>query len=128
MARKKNYINNADLLTQIKLSKKNGKMSDELANMLVLLTKRYASRGNFAGYSFIEDMQSHAHVQLCIAWDKFNDDKSNNPFAFYTQCIHNAFLQFLKKEKRLREIKDLELIFNGLNPSFSAQAEHEFQQ
>ena len=43
----------------------------------------------------------------------------NNPFAFFTQCIKHSFIQYLNQEKRQRNIRDLILVDQGLNPSFS---------
>ena len=40
--KKKNYLNNKDLLHQVMLSREQDKMTDELANMLQMLCKRYA--------------------------------------------------------------------------------------
>lgn len=105
-------------------SRAQGKMTNEFATMLMTLTKRYASRPNFSGYSYVEDMESHALMQMCHSWKQFDPDKSNNPFAFYTQCIKNSFFFFLNKEKRVRVIRDRELMYAGMDTSFSFQEEH----
>ena len=122
--KKRNYINNKDLLEQIKISKKNGKMSNELAKMLQLLCYRYANKGNYVNYTYNDDMQSYAMMMLCKTWGAFNVEKGSNPFAFYTQCIKHSFSQYLNAEKRQRDIRDAVLVDNGLNPSFTFQMEH----
>jgi len=117
--RKKNFVNNGDLLAETILSQETNKMTDKLAAMLVNMTQRYtsSSKGHFLNYSYLEDMRAYALVNLVTAWAKFNTDKSKNAFAFYTQCIHNSYLQFLKQEKKHRNIRDEMLLEQGLNPS-----------
>lgn len=77
------------------------------------------------GNTYNEDMQAYAMMMLVNTWNSFNPEKSNNPFAFFTQCIKNSFVQYLNKEKRQRDIRDASLVNNGLTPSFSYQMEHE---
>lgn len=115
--KKKNYLNNADLLIELKKSNDQGQMTNKLAHMLQTLADRYASRGNFAGYSYVEDMKAYAMYMVCRTWHRFDSEKSNNPFAFFTQCIKHSYYQFLNKEKRQRMIRDELLVYSGLNPS-----------
>lgn len=123
--KKVNYLNNKDLLANVVASKSKGVMSNELAKMLQMLTSRYAKKGNFANYSYNEDMQAYAMLMLCKTWASFDEQKSNNPFAFFTQCIKNSFIQYLNQERRVRDIKNITLMENGFNPSFSYILEHE---
>ena len=81
-------------------------MSNDLAKMLQLLTSRYAKKGNFANYTYNDDMQSYAMLMLVKTWNSFDPAKSSNPFAFFTQCIKNSFIQYLNYEKRQRDIRD----------------------
>lgn len=117
----KNYLNNKDLLAEVRASKLVGQMSNTLALMLTMLCKRYASRGNFVNYTYNDDMQSYAMLMLVKSWASFNPDVSNNPFAFYTQCIKNSFIQYLNKEQKHRDIRDALLTEHGLTPSFHCQ-------
>jgi DNA-directed RNA polymerase specialized sigma subunit len=123
--RKTKYLNNKDLLKQVLLSKEQGQMTNELAKMLTLLTARYGKKGNFANYTYNEDMQAYAMMMLVRTWNSFNPEKSNNPFAFFTQCIKNSFIQYLNQEKRQRVVRDELLVNEGLTPSFNYQMEHE---
>ena len=119
------YINNHDLLIEVALSKEQGQMTEKLAKMLTMLCTRYGTRGNYVGYSYNDDMQAYAMMMVCRTWHKFNPEKSNNPFAFYTQCIKHSFIQFLNQEKRQRDIRDEMLINNGMNPSLTYQMANE---
>lgn len=119
-----NYINNKSLLAEVLASKELDRMSDKLARMLQLLTLKYSKKGNYAGYTYNEDMQAFAMMMLVKTWSAFNPEKSSNPFAFYTQCIKNSFKQYLNDEKRQRNIRDILYVDSGLTPSYSYQLEH----
>lgn len=118
------YLNNKDLLAQVIMSKKNGKMTNELAKMLQLLTLRYGKKGNFANYTYNDDMQSYAMLMIVKTWNGFDPAKSSNPFAWFTQCIKNSFIQYLNYEKRQRDIRDEVLVDSGMLPSFNYQHEY----
>ena len=111
------YLNNRELMAAVHESKAKGQMSDTLAKMLQLLCARYAKKGNFVNYSYNDDMQSYALLMLVRTWNSFNPAKSSNPFAFFTQCIKNSFIQYLNQEKRQRVIRDEMLVDQGMSPS-----------
>ena len=123
--RKVNYLNNKDLLAEVIMSKELDQMTNKLAHMLQTLCARYGRRGNFANYTYNEDMQAYAMMMLVRTWRSFKPEKSNNPFAFFTQCVKNSFIQFLNSEKRHRTLRDELMVNVGLNPSYTYQLEHE---
>lgn len=116
--RKAAYLTNKELLAEVIVAKERGVMTDKLARMLMMLTRKYSKKGNFVNYTYNDDMVSYALMMLVRTWNSFNPEKSSNPFAFYTQCIKNSFVQYLKQEKRQRNIRDALLVDNGMNPSF----------
>ena len=60
---------------------------------------------NFVNYMFKEDMISDG-IENCVQYiHNFNPQKSQNPFAYFTQIIHYAFLRRIQKEKKQLEIK-----------------------
>lgn len=116
------YVTNAQLLEAIAADKANGRvLSSRLAKYLYMIAERYSFSPSFANYSFREDMVSIAVVNLCANWYKFDPEKSDNPFAFYTTAAYRSFLQYLADEKKHREIRDVLLVEAGANPSFSFQ-------
>ena len=123
--KKKNYLNNKDLLAEVLESKKNGQMTNNLAVMLQTLCKRYAKKGQFASYSYNDDMQSYAMLMLVKTWHAFNVERGKNPFAFFTTCVTNSFKQYLNTEKKQANIKNETLISIGLSPSFNYLTEYE---
>lgn len=118
------YLTNRELLAEVINAKSKGKMTDKLARMLMLLTKRYAKKGNFASYTYNDDMVSYALMMLVRTWAGFNPEKSSNPFAFYTQCIKNSFVQYLNQERKHRNIRDSLLVEQGKCPSYSFSEAH----
>lgn len=119
VASKGAYLTNKELLAELKACNITDIMSDKLARMLQLLCARYGKKGNFANYTYNDDMQGYAMLMLVRTWRSFNPKKSNNPFAFFTQCIKNSFIQYLNQEKRQRVIRDELLVDMGANPSFN---------
>jgi DNA-directed RNA polymerase specialized sigma subunit len=112
------YLSNKDLLAEVRACKKTGQMSNKLVRQLQLLCSRLGRKGSFVNYSYNEDMQAYAMMMLVRTWQGFNPEKSTNAFAFFTQCIKNSFIQYLKHEERQRNVRDLLMINQGLNPSY----------
>jgi hypothetical protein len=115
---KKNYLNNKSLLAEVEKSLAQGKMTNELAKMFMLLCAKYAQKGTYVNYTYNEDMQAFALMTLCKSWKSFNPQKSKNPFAYYTQTIKHAFYQYLNIERDERDIRDRLLMEQGDNPSY----------
>lgn len=113
------YLNNKELLAEVRASKVAGEMSNTLARMLQLLCSNYARKGQFVGYSYNDDMQAYAMMMLVRTWRGFDPEKGTNPFAWYTQCIKNSFRQYLKYERKHRDVRDLLMAREGLTPSFT---------
>jgi len=125
--RKKNFVNNADMLAEIIKSQEQGKMTENLGKMFIIMCNRYkrSSRGDFSKYSYFEDMVSHALENLVKnVWIKFDATKYTNAFAFVTSAIHNSFIQVLNKEKKQRDIRDKIMVENGLDASWRYNEEH----
>lgn len=124
--KKKNYLNNKDLLHEIKESHKRGDITDNLAKMFMTLVERYASKSRFAvTESFKEDMKCFALVTLVKVWQRFNPEKSKNPFAYFTTVTTHAFYQFQNMERKQKNIKNEMLIELNKSPSYAYMAEYE---
>ena len=76
-----------------------GKVTNKLAMMYMKLCQRYGSRGNWRGYTYNDEMQSQALLQLSQIGLQFDESKSANPFAYYTAAITNSFTRILNVEK-----------------------------
>jgi hypothetical protein len=102
-----------------------GKMTNQLAMMYMKLCERYGTRANWRGYTYNDEMQSQALMQLSQIGLQFDESKSDNPFAYYTAAITNSFTRILNIEKKNQAIRDDLLEFNGMMPSFSRQNEND---
>ena len=113
------YLSNKEFLPQIISCQETGVISNRLGEMFMILATRYATKPNFSGYTYKDEMISHALVACIASVNKFNTEKGDNPFAYYTRVIHTAFLQILNKEKRHQNIRDKALIEADMNPSYN---------
>jgi hypothetical protein len=102
-------------------SRDHGDMTAELARMFLKLCERYATRSNWRGYTYNEEMRGQALLQLSQIGLQFDESKSQNPFAYYTAAITNSFTRILNIEKKMQNIRDDILEMNGLNPSWTRQ-------
>lgn len=102
-------------------SKDHGTMTKKLALMFMKLCERYATRSNWRGYTYNEEMRGQALLQLSQIGLQFDESKSQNPFAYYTAAITNSFTRILNIEKKMQNIRDDILEMNGLNPSWTRQ-------
>ena len=72
----------------------------------------------FVNYMFKEDMISDG-IENCVQYiHNFDPAKSRNPFAYFTQIIHYAFLRRIQREKRQLEIKNKILEKSGYSEVF----------
>jgi hypothetical protein len=102
-------------------SKEHGTMTRTLATMFMKLCERYATRSNWRGYTYNEEMRGQALLQLSQIGLQFDESKSQNPFAYYTAAITNSFTRILNLEKKNQNIRDDMLEQAGLNPSWTRQ-------
>lgn len=102
-------------------SRDHGNMTKKLAMMFMKLCERYATRSNWRGYTYNEEMRGQALLQLSQIGLQFDESKSQNPFAYYTAAITNSFTRILNIEKKMQNIRDDILEINGLNPSWTRQ-------
>ena len=58
-------------------------------------------------------------IENCVQYiHNFNPEKSQNPFAYFTQIIHYAFLRRIQREKRQLDIKNKILERTGFDEVF----------
>jgi len=111
-----------------KFNTQHGKITNNLAKMYIKLCERYSMRSNWRGYTYVDEMRSHALLQLSQIGLQFNELKSQNPFAYYTAAVTNSFTRVLNLEKRNQNIRDDLLQQNGQMPSWTRQIEHEMAE
>lgn len=100
------YVNNKDFYESIvkwrNEEKETGiqKIPDKIALSIMKICENLAKSGRFSGYTWKQEMIADA-ILSCIQFCRnFDPEKSQNPFAFYTQIAYNAFVQRIKLEKQ----------------------------
>lgn len=113
---KRHYVNNRDFYEAIVVYKtklrENPKTTvpNYVGECILAICNKLSTKPNFIGYSFRDEMIADA-IENCIASvDGFDPDKSNNPFAYFTQIAWNAFIRRIAKEKKQQYIKHKNMI------------------
>lgn len=114
--RSEHYVNNKEFLAAIVEYKYLIKLAEEKGNpkpviprylgeCFMKIARHLSYKPNFVNYMFKEDMISDG-IENCVQYiNNFNPEKSSNPFAYFTQIIHYAFLRRIQKEKKQLEIR-----------------------
>ena len=80
-------------------------VTDYIGSCFLKIANHLSYRPNFINYTFRYDMISDG-IENCLQYlDNFNPEKSNNPFAYFTQIIYYAFIRRIQKEKKQVTIK-----------------------
>jgi len=128
-ARSEHYVNNKELLhalivykNKVKEAQENEKPKPRITNYLgecfLKIATHLSYKPNFVNYMFREDMISDG-IENCVQYiNNFDPEKSRNPFAYFTQIIHYAFLRRIQKEKKQMEIKNKILEKTGYDQVF----------
>ena len=76
-----------------------------VADCIMKIATHLSYKPNFVNYSFRDEMICDG-IENCLQYiDNFNSEKSNNPFAYFTQIVYYAFLRRIQKEKKYLYIK-----------------------
>ena len=80
-------------------------ITNYLGDCFLKIATHLSYKPNFVNYMFRDDMISDG-IENCVQYiHNFDPEKSKNPFAYFTQIIHYAFLRRIQKEKKQLEIK-----------------------
>tara|TARA_B100000609_G_scaffold72538_1_gene57603 strand:+ start:80 stop:568 length:489 start_codon:yes stop_codon:yes gene_type:complete len=86
-------------------NRKKPEVTNYIGECFLKIANHLSYRPNFINYTFRDDMISDG-IENCLQYmDNFNPDKSNNPFAYFTQIIYYAFIRRIQKEKKQMQIK-----------------------
>ena len=132
--RSEHYVNNKEFLAaiiaykdQIALAEIQGKPKPVIPRYIgecfLKIANHLSFKPNFVNYMFKDDMVCDG-IENCVQYiNNFNPEKSSNPFAYFTQIIHYAFLRRIQKEKKQLEIKSKILERSGYDEVFSVDGE-----
>mgnify|MGYP003149862626 CR=1 FL=1 len=90
-------------------------VSNYIGECFLKIANHLSYRPNFINYTYKEDMISDG-IENCLQYvSNFNPDKSNNPFAYFTQIIYYAFIRRIQKEKKQQTIKRKLILKSGFD-------------
>ena len=127
--RSEHYVNNKEFLEALVIYKKSVKEAEELGQpkpripnyigeCFLKIATHLSFKPNFVNYMFKDDMVCDG-IENCVQYiNNFDPAKSSNPFAYFTQIIHYAFLRRIQKEKKQLEIKNKILTKSGYDEVF----------
>ena len=113
---KPHYVDNKNFLfAMIEYSEKVQKAEDKkrtkpmvtnyIGECFLKIANHLSYRPNFINYTYRDDMISDG-IENCLQYMRnFNPEKSNNPFAYFTQIIYYAFIRRIQKEKKQQDVK-----------------------
>jgi hypothetical protein len=119
MAKKKSgahYVNNKEFLEAMTEWKEKCKdaeaqgdprppVSNYIGECFLKIANHLSYRPNFINYTYRDEMISDG-IENCLQYcSNFNPEKSNNPFAYFTQIIYYAFIRRIQKEKKQQHVK-----------------------
>ena len=128
--RSEHYVNNKEFLAaliryqeDIEIARLQDKTKPVIPRYIgecfLKLANHLSFKPNFVNYMFKEDMISDG-IENCVQYiHNFDPEKSRNPFAYFTQIIHYAFLRRIQREKRQLEIKNKIIEKSGYQEVFN---------
>ncbi len=128
-SRSEHYVNNKEFLhaliayrEDVALAEIQGRpkpvIPRYIGDCFLKIANHLSFKPNFVNYMFKEDMISDG-IENCVQYiHNFNPEKSQNPFAYFTQIIHYAFLRRIQREKRQLEIKNKIIERSGYSEVF----------
>ena len=85
--------------------RQNPPVTHYIGECFLKIANHLSYRPNFINYTYRDDMISDG-IENCLQYmSNFDPDKSNNPFAYFTQIIYYAFIRRIQKEKKQMQVK-----------------------
>ena len=85
--------------------RKKPEVTNYIGECFLKIANHLSYRPNFINYTYRDDMISDG-IENCLQYmSNFNPEKSNNPFAYFTQIIYYAFIRRIQKEKKQQQVK-----------------------
>jgi hypothetical protein len=96
---------------------------DYIVESIMKIANKLSFRPNFFNYSYRDDMIAEAIASCISSVKKFNIEKSNNPFSYFTTIAYNVFIGFISNEKNQTYVKAKLMIELPVNELFDMDDE-----
>ena len=103
------YVINNDLKRALEESKQKGELTSEAIRMFSLIVNGISKTHYYCDFEDREDCISSGMEHLIKYWDRYDPEKSDNPFAFITQIAHNGMKKGWKEIHPLKSVKTIPL-------------------
>lgn len=100
------------------------RLTRKMVQLLMRMVSAYARKGSWRNYSYVDEMESSALLNLSQEVLKFDENKTDNPHAYITRCMQNAFIRELRNQKKHAVLADELRMDAGLAPSYAAHDRH----
>lgn len=111
MAKNRHYVNNKDFLVALVEYKQKRKAAldagqrlpqvpNYIGHCIKEIATRWTSKPSYASYPFRDEMISDAIENCFVYLHNFNEEKSSNPFAYFTEVIKFACWRRIEQEKK----------------------------
>lgn len=105
----RDYVNGKELFEAIKAWYASGEevIPKVIVTAIMQICSRLATKNNFKNYTYIDEMKSNALISCVIAVQrkKFDPDRYDNPFAYFTRVAYNEFIRVINEEHKQVYIK-----------------------
>ena len=116
------------VLSARKRNRRDPPINDYIGECFLKIANHLSYRPNFINYTYKEDMISDG-IENCLTYvANFDPEKSNNPFAYFTQIIYYAFIRRIQKEKKQTTIKQKLILKSGLDEIVRQEGDNEEYQ
>ena len=101
------YINNKEFLILIvHYQKTKCRVTyNKIGRKFISLATNILNKPNFINYTQDrkDEMISEATFDMCRYVTNFDENKSDNPFAYFTRAAYNAFNRYFNKHKKIED-------------------------
>jgi DNA-directed RNA polymerase specialized sigma subunit len=100
------YVKNEDMFNSILEYRRqreedpDTRIPEYLGACFIKIASRLATKGNFHGYTYKDEMIADGILDCVKAVNNFDPEKTQNPFGYFTQIIYYAFIRRIKEEKK----------------------------
>jgi len=108
------YVDPDELRNEIIKSKKNGELTPRSLDMLILMSDEIAKNFTYKYHQDREDCVSSAIEDILRYWKGYDEEKSDNAFAYFTRMIWNGLKKGWNKLYKIKSINKVSLSHENL--------------
>lgn len=126
------YVNNKEMYEHCKVyhaacqealaqGKEYPQIPEPIAAAILQIATRMMNNYNFINYTYKDEMAADGVLKCIVKAHRFDPNKSDNPFAFFSQIVWNEAVERIKKERHQTSVK-ARFIRNKMSDEFISHA------